>query len=247
MTTIYSVDDLELKRDSFITLLSSRRSGKSYLVQDLVHYFLTNEKNKIDHLYVFSNTAKFDAGDNYKWLDKKVVLPAKAPVMLEVSRKLMKLQAQTNFKNNILIVFDDIDLSSKLIALEELATRGRHFRITVILSAQIANWAISPAIKANSTYLFFRKLTGHAIKEQIFSIVNTFEYPRELYDFTQNNIHDYQFIFYDNDSDSEELKIVKATQHDFEYKLKEPPKKPKQRFTGWEPLKLNLNDSFMRF
>ena len=55
------MSELQLKRDSFITILSTRKSGKSFLIRELIYYFLTNAEYKCDYLYMFSNTAKFDS------------------------------------------------------------------------------------------------------------------------------------------------------------------------------------------
>ena len=54
-----------------------------------------------------------------------------------------------------------------------------------------------------------------------------FQHPQQLYDFVHDHISDYNFIFYDNDSDSKELRTVKANPipTDFKYTIKAPEKK----------------------
>ena len=48
-----------LKRESFITILSTRRSGKSFLIAELIYDFMNNKdiNNKCDLLYLFSKSA----------------------------------------------------------------------------------------------------------------------------------------------------------------------------------------------
>ena len=180
-------------------------------------------------MYVFSNTAKFDSSGTFNFIDKRVIFSAKQESVDKVVKAILELQLETKKKNHILLVFDDIDLSAKYDqSLELLATRGRHFNITTVLSAQIATHAISPAIRNNTTYLFFRKLNAETIKKQIYSMIcsDQFQHPQQLYDFVHDNISDYDFVFYDNDSDSKELTTVKANPipTDFKYTIKAPEK-----------------------
>lgn len=230
---ISNITELGLKKNSFISLLSSRRSGKSYMVSNLAHYFLTNEENKIDYIYMFSHTGAFD--DNYEWIDKSVVFPASVQAMNTGVANILDIQKRTGRKSHVLIIFDDIDLDKEVSGINKLAVAGRHYKVTTILSAQVTNHAVSNAIKNNTTYLFWRKLSSKAIKDQIYSIVNSFEYPRHLYDHTMNNNHNYVFLFYDNDSDDEAVKLVKAQPKEFKYvhpveKVKTPQQRKKHSY-----------------
>ena len=99
--------------------------------------------------------------------------------------------------DKLLVILDDIDLNrSNSESIDRLATRSRHYGITLILSAQVTNFAISHGIKANSQYIFIRTLTANAIKKEIYSTAvfqNTlFEYPRDLYRFVRRNNRDRQ-------------------------------------------------------
>lgn len=221
--------DLHLKRNSFITILSTRRSGKSYLISELIHYFLNSKEQHCDYLYMFSNTAKFDSSGTFNFVDKNVIFPANPVSVEKVVQAILKLQLDTKKKNHVLLVFDDIDLSAKYDqSLEVLATRGRHFNITTILSAQIATHAISPAIRNNTSYLFFRKLNAETIKKQIYSMIvsDQFETPQQLYDYVQRSIKDYNFLFYDNDSDNKQIIPYRSlgVPSEFKYTVKAPRK-----------------------
>jgi hypothetical protein len=222
---------MDIKRNSFITLLSTRKSGKSFMIAEMIYMFLTNPKdNNCDIMYMFSNTAKFEEGGNYEFIDKRCIFKADIITVDKVVNRLMELQLKTKKKHHILLVFDDIDLSAKFDrSIETLATQGRHYNITTILSAQVATNAISPAIRNNTTYLFIRKLNSETLKKQIYSMIisSEFENAEEFKEFVNENNKDYQFIFYDNNGDDKQVKIVKANKipEDFKYICKEGKKK----------------------
>lgn len=231
---------MNILRNSFITVLSTRKSGKSFLIAEMIYMFLTNgADNNCDVLYMFSNTAKFEEGGNYEFIDKRCIFKADIPTVDMVVRRLMDIQLKTKKKHHILLVFDDIDLSAKFDkSIETLATQGRHYNMTTILSAQVATNAISPAIRNNTSYLFIRKLNAETLKKQIYSMIitNEFQNPEEFKEFVNENNKDYQFIFYDNNADDKAVKIVKADKipPEFKYVCKEKPKDKKKKIVNWE-------------
>jgi hypothetical protein len=223
------VCELELDTGAFITILSKRKTGKSVLISDLIHFYLTKKKDAIDFVYLFSNTAYMKSGTNsqYDFIDDKVLIPAtstnirKIVGTVETDERtggtklsgLFRSQASSKFKFNILIVFDDINVGKKDTVIESLATAGRHFMITTVLSCQIANQAVSPAIRNNTSYLFWRRLNDNSLKDNIYPIAGSaFNNYKELIYFTEQAVGDYKFVFYNNDKDIEEdsLQIVKA-------------------------------------
>ena len=72
------VGDLNLDTGAFITILSKRKTGKSVLISDLIYFYLTKQKDAIDFVYLFSNTAYLRSGTNgqYDFIDDKVLIPA---------------------------------------------------------------------------------------------------------------------------------------------------------------------------
>jgi len=231
----YSIKELKLERDTFISVLSARKTGKSFLIADMIHYFLTDPQQKCDYLYVFSNTAGLQSGTNeqYSFIDPKAILPAKPEVMTNVIKKLMISQKQTKFKFKVLVVFDDIVVSKRYEIIELLASMGRHYGITAILSAQISNTVVSPTIRNNTSYLFWRRLTQNALKDNVFPIVGVaFENSEELWQTTQEHIDNYQFLFFNNDKDKskDSLVLVKADSVPvgFKYRVIVPQEKKKK-------------------
>ena len=113
---------------------------------------------------------------------------------------LIRSQTQTKMKYHVLLVFDDIVVTKRYEVLEWLASAGRHYSITVILSSQISNNAVSPTIRSNVDYIFWRKLGKAAIQNNIFPFmsISEFEDYKQLHEFTLANTQDYQFVFYNN-------------------------------------------------
>ena len=140
---------------------------------------------------------------------------------------------QTKMKYHVLLVFDDIVVTQRYEALEFLATAGRHHSITVVLLSQISNNAISPIIRTNVDYVFWRKLGKLALQNNIFPYMSISEFQdyHQLHDFTLNSTSDYRFVFYNNSTDeaSEKIKLVRAQDlpDGFQYKLADP--KPKRK------------------
>lgn len=250
---VQKVRDLKLNTDSFITILSTRKSGKSFLIADLIYYYLNNANPKVNFLYVFSNTAKFEQGGNYKFVDKKIIFNSHPDNVSKILPVIIENQMKTNRKYHVLIVFDDIDLSKRYEeTIELLAVRGRHYNITTILSAQIATHSVSPSVRNNTSYLFVRKLNAETMKKQVYSMltISDFEHPQHFYDFAKANINDFQFIFYNNEGDNKEIQLVKADPipEDFTYKVKAPKgeeaqKPPKRPYGFGAPMDITFFDS----
>ena len=226
--TPHSLRSFDFEPDAFYLLLSSRKSGKSFMIADLVYTLL--QRKMVEYIYLFSETAK-KSTSGYEWIDKRCILGN--DMIDEGVEYIMDLQERTGNKHKVLIIFDDIDLNrSYSDTIDRLATRGRHYQITTILSAQITNFAVSHGIKANTQYVFIRTLTANAIKKEIYSVFQntTFEFPRELYKFVKKNNRDYQFVLYFNDNRDPEdtIKVVKAQERKFKYVCKTPVKKELQ-------------------
>lgn len=224
-----TIESLNLLRDSFITVMSQRRSGKSVLLSNLIHYFLTApEENRCQFAYLFSKTAKINQATNasYSFFDKRAVFDPDA--LDRILPSLLETQKRTHMKYHVLLVFDDIVVSKRYAGLEWLASSGRHYSITVILSSQISNNAVSPIVRSNVDYVFWRKLGADALKNNIFPFMSITEFRKynELQDYTLANTDDYQFIFYDNgaDGDSNKIQVVRAQDlpEGFTYKAVQP-------------------------
>ena len=237
-----TLHDLKLERDTFITIMSQRKSGKSVLLSNLIHYFLTSAEQRCHFCYLFSTTAKLNKHTNhsYSFLDPRAILSPDPSVINPFVKNLIESQKQTKMKYHVLLVFDDIVVTKRYEALEFLATAGRHYSITVVLSSQISNNAISPIIRTNVDYVFWRKLGKLALQNNIFPYMSISEFQdyHQLHDFTLSSTSDYRFVFYNNSTDeaSEKIKLVRAQDlpDGFQYKLADPkPKRMSRPMIKW--------------
>jgi hypothetical protein len=202
------------------------------MIANLIYYFLTNKENKCDFMYMFSQTAylRTETNSQYNSIDKKALIPATDQNIKDVVTGLIASQKKTNYKFKILLVFDDIDIKNNPV-FDDLATRGRHYGFTVIFSCQVANTAVSPKIRKNTSYLFWRGLNATDTKDNVYPIVGVaFENAQQVVEFTDENTKDYKFAFFDNDQDfnSESIQLVKAepVPESFKYVVKtDEPKK----------------------
>ena len=89
-------NSLELKRESFICILSTRRSGKSYLIANLIYNFMNNtdDNDRTDLLYLFSNTAKFEQNGNYDFIDRRVIFKANPENVEKIVNRILEIQIQ---------------------------------------------------------------------------------------------------------------------------------------------------------
>ena len=141
-TTVHKLEDFDFKQHSSFCLLSARKTGKSYLIRNLI-YLLFKQK-KISQIYIFSRTAHVDPF-YLSWVSPEYIFPLES---IEKAVALISRVQETNIKNkkpveNVCCLFDDIDVTARASSeLEQLFTLGRHF---ICLS----NSGVSSAIHNN--------------------------------------------------------------------------------------------------
>jgi len=97
--------------------------------------------------------------------------------------------------------------------LQNLATLGRHYFLTVIVSCQYAKKLIGTSVRNNIDYLFFWDINMNMIKT-MYEMMSIHLTEQEFKTYINNNNNDYQFIFY-NSKEKEKIKrliTVKAKQ-----------------------------------
>lgn len=213
-TNPIELKDIEFQANSTYTLLSCRKSGKSYMIRNLVYLLL--KQKKIDVIYLFSYTADID--DAYNFIDKSFIFN---PDIMGKTIDLIFQMQKAHSKRKVCIICDDFDLTSSNDSLNSLYTRGRHYNITTILSAQVTTKGISTSIRNNTIYLFVRKLNARTIKDYVYQmLLNTeFDDPKTFYNFVKNNNENYSFILYFNDDrpSKDSISVVKATKVSFKF------------------------------
>ncbi len=138
-----------------ILCVAKRGSGKSYLlkylVKELDHRFHYNE------VYLFSKTADLQEGQ-FSYVPKKNIFKEydeqKIFDIMQENEKIKKKYKKEGNHKNVLIIFDDMInersvTNSKM--LNEIATRGRHSNISLILLSQdlSSRAGFSPTIRKN--------------------------------------------------------------------------------------------------
>lgn len=205
---IYSIEELDIKQHGFIVITSKRNSGKSCLNKNLIKYLFDNFDYQFSIL--FSDT--FFNGDYKDLFDKDFVfksddLDIKIPKILNIQEK--------NIKNNKLIqgliVLDDVKVYKKSKSLIDLATKSRHYKLTVICSVQYPKELISSSIRSNIDYLFWSDLNEQAL----ISVYQSIHIPinfKKFQKFVDDNNTNYQFIFYNSKEPDKKkrISIVKA-------------------------------------
>lgn len=206
---INKIDDLDLKQHSSNIIISKRNSGKTKLVLNLIKYYF--DKYNYDIIYLFSKTALFNK--DWSFIDKKYISDLDENIL----QKIIKYQKNNITKNkniNIIIIFDDVKLTSISKSLSDLFSIGRHYNITILLSVQFPRLIVSPLIRSNIDYLFFSQLnnnTLHTIYESI-STKSIWKNFNDFEDYCENNNDNYKFIFYNNmeHNKKDRIKIVKS-------------------------------------
>ena len=96
-----TLHDLKLERDTFITIMSQRKSGKSVLLSNLIHYFLTSTEQRCHFCYLFSTTAKLNKHTNhsYSFLDPRAILSPDPSVINPFVKNLIESQKQTKISS----------------------------------------------------------------------------------------------------------------------------------------------------
>lgn len=215
----YDKLNLDLERNPMILYCSGRNSGKSFSIQNLVYEML--KKKKYDIIYVFSNTAQISHMDkSYEFVNKHFIF--RSNEMDKTVTQIINSQMKLKDKGlSLLLIFDDIIIEQTPV-LNLLATQGRHYGITVIISSQKASTLISSQIRSNFDYLFWRKINTEDIKDFIYSMLsNTDHTSKEIVELTHNNTDDYKFLMYDNTIDSKDnIVCVKAKKVKFVFRIK---------------------------
>lgn len=178
-----------------------RRSGKTHLLIKMLNskYF----KKKFDRIYIFSPTITLDKS----WEDVKNKNALFYDVYDENTiEMILRLQKRTpeEERKHVLIILDD--LAEKLKGkrgnvLEQLATKGRHFKVSFIFTTQKYN-ATPTVIRNNADEIIF------------FRISNNFELKTVLEEYSNKDFNFEDLLDYATD-DYNYLLIVKGKKDNF--------------------------------
>ena len=186
-------------KDKLILVCGKRNTGKTFYTS----WLLKKYKDQFDLILVISPTAKF--GNDWDFINDKFV---KSEYNEELVKHLIKKNSeyiQNGLKKHILIILDDVTgeidtQNDKLFKL--LATRGRHYHISVILIAQHVKSLASPVIRDNLDYIFILK-SGRQSIDTLYELVCYSNNKNEFIKFVNQNTNDYNVLIYDNSKSDE--------------------------------------------
>jgi len=151
-----------------ITVLASRRSGKSVLTRHIIYKeFL--KKRKIKNLVIVSPT--IHNGD-YAFIDDKFKFTSFDEPFLNkiLERQLKLITSEPNQSHPLLLVLDDIvkstDQKTKDL-LSRLFTLSRHYHLYIILSIQSLRFEMTPACRFNTDVVFVFASRNYENKKEI--------------------------------------------------------------------------------
>jgi hypothetical protein len=165
MATTLNIQKFKLSQitpGSFCLVTAKRNTGKSTFLLDLLHHF----KDSIPVAVVICGTLagvkqyqkyvpKLMIYDNYDpSIINKVV--ARQEKVLEKIEQCKNPYERERMNPNVLLIMDDCSFDKKIFNSKELrmlACNGRHFRITVVLSAQYA-LDMPTAVRTNCDFVF---------------------------------------------------------------------------------------------
>lgn len=182
-----------LKPPFLLVINGSVRSGKSNLIVNLI-YNNNFYKKIFDNIVYISPTVYID--NTLQHLDDDDVLKFDNPEKLDdILKTVVESQNKDNHKKeHTLIIIDDCLPLKRGSYLTYLATRYRHFRISLIITSQDYR-SVPNIIRANASgYLIFKTSNKKEYKKLEDEFGSLFENFEELYEMCTNKLFSFMFI-----------------------------------------------------
>ena len=182
-----------LKPPFLLVMNGSVRSGKSNLIVNLI-YNNNFYKKIFDNIVYISPTVYID--NTLQHLDDDDVLKFDNPEKLDdILKTVVESQNEDNHKKeHTLIIIDDCLPLKRGSYLTYLATRYRHFRISLIITSQDYR-SVPNIIRANASgYLIFKTSNKKEYKKLEDEFGSLFENFEELYEMCTNKLYSFMFI-----------------------------------------------------
>ncbi len=237
--SLQTFDPTTLSPNSMILVQAPRRSGKTTLVESMIHDY--RKKNKVDLVVLYS---KSNAG--FKQIPQKYrfrtlnTLPQLIDTQLNI-KKVNTKRKNVFVKSNVIVIIDDfidggktdVKTSDILIA---LSTKGRHLshnnnsNLMVIMLSQLMT-AIPPVMRRNMDYIITFKIASRIERKSITEEFLTLKSGRgglsEAYNlFDVVNSDDFLALVIHG------TKSNKYRYSDYVFKYIANPKLPKEKWSG---------------
>jgi hypothetical protein len=194
--TIHKASKIKFDQPTeFIVLLAKRWYGKTIMATNIIVNLI--EHYDYSNIYLFSDTATFNGSyDNY--VKKKNIF--ESDQIDKIVSRIFKHQAQKKSKDrkNVLLIFDDVNLSQISKEVAKLSSQGRHYNIGVILSVQYSKIFVSGIIRNNVDKWFVGEINKKPLEEVFESWCTIFDTYKEFYSFFRQNVKKPVFIMYDS-------------------------------------------------
>lgn len=150
---------LNIKNAKIVSILGSCGSGKTHVVK----YIISNNKNIYDYVIIITSTA---FTNQYEYLTK-LGINYKVLSTMDVDDKIKKIkgyQKRHRETKSLLLIFDDVSITSLSGEIKLLFNCHRHYNMSVFFVAQFAT-ALAPQIRELSNYvIIFNQKTEKSLR-----------------------------------------------------------------------------------
>lgn len=186
----YCIEELELQQNRNLLILSRSNSGKTVLIKNIIHFYLSNFN--FNSVILYSKTCKYDK--EYDFIQSENKFDGSLDALIN---DILNFQKESNNKMKILFIMDDLEISKKCDSLSNLFALSRHFNLTTILSCQYVKNIVSSTIRANAHYIFFNQLNLSNL-ECVYEMLYLDIDKKTFFKYIYNVKEQYSFIFYNN-------------------------------------------------
>jgi hypothetical protein len=207
----------QLKKDSVVCFVAPRRSGKSFLIKDLLHHHKTlpmgivvSKTDKLAHYYD-------------QFIPPQLIYESYDPKILDKIFARQKKAIDENWSNPYcFVIFDDTlsdaDSWKRDERIKEVFYNGRHYKILFLLTMQ-APLAIPPGMRANIDFTFILRTPNMNMRKSLYENYCGMFPSREIFDKVLDACtEDYGCLVVDNTTKSNKLEdqvfYYKAESHE---------------------------------
>lgn len=154
-------DPSTLPTDGFsCVFFGARRTGKTFLIEEIIHKLHTEGNRSWDAVFLFSDTALVNR-QQYKWISPIFKFEG---IREDTIQSIFKRQEEMNLadkeggpgeNNHVLIIADDVISDPRIRnspVINKMYTAGRHYRIDVVILSQSIGGAsgLPPVVRMNA-------------------------------------------------------------------------------------------------
>ena len=187
-------------KNKIICLLGKRHSGKSRLF----HYSITLSKNEFSKIFCICPTESVNLFYSDLIPKKNIFSQYDENWVNSLIDKMTEINSAKSDEQakHILIIMDDCCSDTNFHqskTLKKLATRGRHIKISVIITCQYI-YQIPPVIRNNCDYVYASQMNQQGLQFLSSEFLMGDISKKEFIDIYHKNTQDYNFLVINNNS-----------------------------------------------